>query len=108
MLQVSKPKYLFDLFQLLLSPSTSEHWPWCANNFYDLGEQVDVVGIVQDFCMERVLLYWSVVKYNNVQEKDRIAQKGVMLPDGYFAMLPDDYITSVLWEVPIISRSTNK
>ena len=48
------------------------------------------------FCMERVLLYWSVVQYNKVQEKDRTARKGAMLPDGYIAMLPNGYITSML------------
>ena len=44
--------------------------------------QDTIIGVVY-FCMERVLLYWSVVQYNNVQGKDRIAQKGAMLPDGY-------------------------
>ena len=39
------------------------------------------------FYMEKVLLYWSVVQYNNVQEKDRIAQKGAMLPDGYITSI---------------------
>ena len=32
-----------------------------------------------------------MVQYNNAQEKDRIARKGAMLPDGG-AMLPDGYI----------------
>ena len=32
-----------------------------------------------------------MVQYNNVREKDRIARKGAMLPDGD-ARLPDGYI----------------
>ena len=35
-----------------------------------------------------------MVQYNNVREKDRIARKGSMLPDGG-AKLPDGYITSI-------------
>ena len=34
------------------------------------------------------------IKGNIVQEKDRIARKGAMLPDGG-AILPDGYITSI-------------
>ena len=46
------------------------------------------------FCFEKVLLYWPIVQYNYVREKDRIAGKGAMLPDGG-AKLPDGYITSI-------------
>ena len=37
-------------------------------------------------------LYWPLVQYNNVRQKDRIGRKGAMLPDGG-AMFPDCYIT---------------
>ena len=37
---------------------------------------------------------WFNIIMNNVQEKDRIARKGAMLPDGG-AILPDGYITSI-------------
>ena len=40
-------------------------------------------------------IYWSVVQYNNVQEKDKIGRKGARLPGGYIALLPDGYITSI-------------
>ena len=66
-------------YYTLLNPllETSRHWQ----------------QLFEHFCMGKVLLYWSVVQYNNVQEKDRIARKGAMLLDGG-AMLPDGYITS--------------
>ena len=56
---------------------------------------------IPSICIESVLLYWSLVQYNNVQEEDRIAREGAMLPDGYIAMLPDGYITSVLCRLVI-------
>ena len=40
------------------------------------------------FCMEKLLLYLPTVQSNNVQEKDRIAGKCSMFPDGG-ASLPD-------------------
>ena len=43
----------------------------------------DAIIDVVYFCIKRVLLYWSVVQYNNMQEKYSIARKGAMLPDGY-------------------------
>ena len=35
----------------------------------------------------------TLVQYNNVREKDRVARQGAMLPDGG-VRLPDSYITS--------------
>ena len=49
-----------------------------------------IIDIVY-FGMDRVLLYESVVQYNNMQEKDRIAQKGAMLPDGYSTSISFDW-----------------
>ena len=55
----------------------------------------DAIIDVVYFCMEKVLLYWSMVQYNNVQEKDRIARKSAMLPDGG-TRLTDGYIISLV------------
>ena len=54
----------------------------------------DAVIDVVYFCMDKVLLYWPMIQYNNVREKDRIAMKGAMLPDGG-TRLPDGYIMSM-------------
>ena len=108
MLRVSKPKYLFDPLQRLLSPSTSDSWLWShrcllrsmqaepwiklfTKNVWQLWSS-DPRCVVGNQCNDwichkrcnhrycvflhkRVLLYWSVVQYNNMREKDRIARK---------------------------------